>query len=248
MIRIQDLSFRYALGMPLVLKSIGLVIPQGSLIAIMGSNGSGKSTLARCLNGLLRPTMGSVSVDGIGTHDPSATRTLRRKVGLVFQDPNLQMTSMTVERELAFGLENIGISRDEMHSRVGEYLDIVDLDKKRNIPPSSLSGGEKQRLAIASVMILEPSYLVLDESTSLLSARSRDSILDMVMKLRQQKGIAVVLITQYPSEVLSSERLVVLHEGKVVFDDEPGIVLRHSRDLLSIGVPVPFRERLRMVE
>jgi energy-coupling factor transport system ATP-binding protein len=246
MIEVRDLTFRYSADLPDVLKGVSLSIPEGSFTAVMGSNGSGKSTLARCLNGLLRPSAGSVVVDGLGTHDPTAVRKIRRRVGLVFQDPNLQMTSVTVERELAFGLENVGTATEEMRSLVDEYVHLFGFVEKRNNPPSSLSAGERQRLAIASVMILKPSYLVLDEATSLLSARSRTAILDMVLALRQQHRVAILLITQFPSEALRGERLVLLHNGDIAFDDLPDHVFRHGKELIKMGVPVPLRERLRI--
>jgi energy-coupling factor transport system ATP-binding protein len=246
MIEVRDMTFRYAADLPEVLKGINLSIPEGSFTVFMGSNGSGKSTLARCLNGLTKPTAGSVMVDALDTHDPAAVRKIRRKVGLVFQDPNLQMTSVTIERELAFGLENIGTPTDEMRSQVDKYLQLFGFNERRNNPPSSLSAGEKQRLAIASVMILRPSYLVLDEATSLLSARSRTAVLDMVLMLRRQLRVAILLITQFPSEALLGDRLVLLHNGEIAFDGLPKDVFRHGSELIKMGVPVPLRERLRI--
>lgn len=247
MIEVRDLTFRYSSNLPLVLKGISLSIPMGSLTCIMGSNGSGKSTLARGLNGLLTPTTGTVIADGLNTQNPAARHEIRRKVGLVFQDPNLQMTSVTVERELAFGLENLRTDWEEMHSRVEEYLGLFGFKARRDDPPSSLSAGERQQLAIASVMILTPSYLVLDEATSLLAARTRSLILNMVSTLRQRHHVAVILITQYPSEALLGERLIVIHEGKIMFDDQPERVFQHADVLVRMGVPVPLRERLRVM-
>jgi energy-coupling factor transport system ATP-binding protein len=246
MIEVSDLRFRYSPDSPDVLNGISVTIAQGSFTVIMGSNGSGKSTLARCLNGLLVPTAGVVKVDGVKTDDAVDRQKIRRKVGLVFQDPNLQMTSLTVEREIAFGLENIGMMHDEMHARVDEYIQMFGFENRRGDPPSSLSAGERQRLAIASVMILQPSYLVLDEATSLLAARSRSSILEMVFALRSQQNIGIILITQYPSEAQLGERLVVMHQGRIVFDDLPDRVFRHGDALLRMGVAIPVNERLRV--
>lgn len=246
MIEVRDLIFRYTPDLPDVLKGINLSIPEGSFTVLMGSNGSGKSTLARCLNGLTKPTTGSVVVDALDTRDPAAVRKIRRKVGLVFQDPNLQMTSVTVERELAFGLENVGTPTEEMRSYVNEYLHLFGFNERRNNPPSSLSAGEKQRLAIASVMILRPSYLVLDEATSLLSARSRNAVLDMVLMLHHQLRIAILLITQFPSEALLGGRLVLLHNGEIAFDGVPKDVFQHGNELIKMGVPVPLPERLKI--
>ncbi|MEK9136115.1 MAG: ATP-binding cassette domain-containing protein [Bacteroidota bacterium] len=246
MIEVRDLTYRYAPDAPDVLNGITLLIPEGSFTAIMGSNGSGKSTLARCLNGLCKPTGGSVLVDGFRTDDDARSREIRRKVGLVFQDPNLQITSVTVERELAFGLENIGTGPEEMRERVEKYLGLFGFNGKNDVSPSSLSAGERQRLAVASVMILEPSYLVLDEATSLLSVRSRNAMLDLVRDIRMQASVGIILITQFPREAMLGERLLVMHEGRLVFDGSPGEVFKNVESLLQMGVPVPTSERLRV--
>jgi energy-coupling factor transport system ATP-binding protein len=207
----------------------------------MGSNGSGKTTLARCLNGLLGPTGGSVKVEGSDDR-----RVLHRRVGLVFQDPNQQMTSLTAERELAFGLENIGVQPEEMRARVDAYLRLFQFADRKDQRPSALSGGERQRLAIASVMILEPHFLVLDEATSLLAARPRINILELILKLRLEHNVGVILITQYPAEALQGDRLIVLHQGEVVLDDQPATVFKQSKDLVRLGVAIPTSEKLRM--
>jgi energy-coupling factor transport system ATP-binding protein len=245
MIEAQELSFRYPRSSTDVIKGISLRIPEGSFVSIMGTNGSGKSTLARCLNGLLNPSGGSVRVDGLETGDRRVAPRICKKVGLVFQEPHLQMTSLTIERELAFGLENMRLRSEEMHSLVDQFLDEFGFRDRKDEPPSTLSGGEMQRLALASVMILRPSYLILDEATSLLSVRTRESILRKVTELRERLKICVVLITQFPSEAMLSERLIVLQGGTIVFDDEPEKVFRKAEVLAGMGVPIPMRERLR---
>lgn len=246
MIEVSSVRFRYSPDSPDVLKGVSFTVSPNSFTVIMGSNGSGKSTLARCLNGLLAASSGEVKVDGVRSNDTPSRQELRRKVGLVFQNPNLQMTSLTVERELAFGLENIGMERDEMRARVDEYIEMFGFEDRRGDPPSSLSAGEKQRLAIASVMILQPSYLVLDEATSLLAVRSRTSILELVIALRKQQGIGVILITQYPAEARLGERLMVMHQGCIAFDDQPDSVFRHGAELSRMGVAIPMNERLKV--
>lgn len=242
MIIVDRLTFRYSRDHVDVLKEINTTISSGSFIAIMGSNGSGKSTFARCLNGLLLPISGEVKVDGFSTINLISNRDIRRKVGLVFQDPNLQMTSATVERELAFGLENICMDREEMRMRVNECLREFGFEERKDDPPSSLSAGERQRLAVASVLLLNPSYLILDESTSLLSAGSRTVLLDLVIAMHRQRQITLILITQYPSEALLAERLLVLHGGRIVQDDAPNIVFKHGKDLMRMGVSIPVHE------
>lgn len=246
MIKVNELNFRYAGGLPDVLKGISTTISSNSFVTVMGSNGSGKSTFARCLNGLLVPTLGEVTVDGFLTKDSASCHEVRRRVGLVFQDPNLQMTSATVERELAFGLENVRMDRSEMRKRVGEYLRLFGFEERKDDPPSSLSAGERQQLAVGAVLILKPSYLILDEATSLLSARSRRTLLDLVIGLHRAHGISLILITQYPSEAQLGERLLVLHQGNIVFDDHPDNVFRQGDTLVRMGVAIPVRERLSM--
>jgi energy-coupling factor transporter ATP-binding protein EcfA2 len=214
----------------------------------MGANGSGKSTAALCMNGMLVPSAGSITVDGMDTADTSVARQIRRRVGLVFQDPNLQFTSMSVERELAFGLENVGVPTDHMREQVDDQLRQFRLEPLRKLPPSALSGGEKQRLAVASVMVLRPSYLILDESTSLLSPASRRSLLDLATNVVTLAGSTLVTITQFPQEALEANRLIVLHKGAVVYDDTPDQVFRNAKDLMGIGIPIPLRMRFALDE
>ncbi len=246
MIELRDVVFRYPGNSSDTLQIGSLRIDEGSFVAVMGANGSGKSTAALCMNGILTPTSGDVLVDGMNTRDAADVAEIRRRVGLVFQDPNLQFTSLTVERELAFGLENLGVPREEMGLRVNEQLLMFQLDLYRGAVPSSLSGGEKQRLAIAAVMILEPRYLLLDEATSFLSAASRTNVLRLAGEMRSRHGTGVVLITQHPREALGADRLVILDEGGVVYDDTPRSVFQHSQDLISLGIQVPLKSRLAL--
>jgi energy-coupling factor transport system ATP-binding protein len=244
MITIRDLSYRYSQSPEFALERITLELEESRITAIMGANGSGKSTLARCLNGLLIPSAGNVLVDGMDTSVGAHIGAIRQRVGMIFQDPNLQITSVTVERELAFGLENVGMEAGEMRRRVDHQLELYGLEKYRHVSPTSLSGGEKQILAIASVLLLQPRYLVLDEATSLLSAASRTKVLDRVMGMRKGKQIGIILITQFPSEALLADRLIVLHAGHVVFDARPMDVFAHDEELRRLGVSVPLHSSL----
>ena len=239
MISVRNLCLRYEGSDSDALHDVSIDVAEGSFTAIMGANGSGKSTLSRCLNGLLQPTSGEVVVDNLKTSDIVSLGAIRRNVGFVFQDPNVQMTSATVERELAFGLQNFGVTTSEIHRRVDEELQRLGLVGKRLAPPSSLSGGEKQRLALASVMMLEPTYLVLDEPTSFLSPFSRKRVLESVMHLRQTKKSTVILITQYFAEAMFADRLIVLHQSHIALDDIPSTVLRRSKELSSFGISLP---------
>jgi energy-coupling factor transporter ATP-binding protein EcfA2 len=244
MIEVRNLVYRYPGTDARALDGLTMTILDNSFVAIMGANGSGKTTLLRCFNGLLLPLSGVVSVDGLRTNDNGSAQEIRRRVGVVFQDPNLQMTSPTVEREIAFGLQNLRIPREEIHRRVAHALEVFGLGEFRTMPPSSLSGGERQRLAIASVWVMRPSHLVLDEATSLLSGISRKRVLTAALQLRSAHGISLILTTQFPNEALLADRLIVLAGGTIRFDGHPSEILGHVDELTSMGVPVPVRSRL----
>ncbi len=207
----------------------------------MGSNGSGKSTFARLLNGLLKPSTGEVIVDGIPTSDQSRIVSVRRRVGLIFQDPRHQITSVTVERELAFGLQNTGLDSKELPDRVEQVLERFRLGGLRDRSLSTLSGGELQRVAVAAVMALRPEYLVLDEPTSLLSFPSRKRLLETLTSLRRETRTALIFITQFPDEAMMAERLLILHNGSIAFDDSPAQVFEKAASLKELGIAVPLR-------
>lgn len=256
MIQIRNLKF-HVKNPPLeILKEINLDISAGESIALMGQNGSGKTTLVRCLNGLLQPTAGEILIDGLPVRDDENIFTIRRKVGLVFQNPENQIVSSTVEREIAFGLENIGVPREEMVAIVQQMLERFNLTRYRRKPPHLLSGGEKQRLALAAVMAMHPQYLILDEPTSLLDPVMQQAILDIIQELHQanhqlpkNKGLTTILITQFPEEALIANRLIVMHQGNVVLDDSPDQVFQQV-DLLNqlgLGVPVEYEIAQKLV-
>jgi energy-coupling factor transport system ATP-binding protein len=225
MIDVRDLFYRYPATETFSLNGLTLGIDDGTCVAIMGSNGSGKSTLAKCLNGILIPTSGTVTVNGHTTSQEGPA--VRRDVGVVFQNPRLQITSLSVERELAFGLQNLGASRDVIHAAVEEGLALSGLKEYRNRHPATLGGGEMQRLALAAVLVTNPSYLVLDEVTSLLSPMSRKEVMEMVLEDRRRRGTTILLITQFPEEALLANRLLVLENGRVRWDGNPEEGQRH---------------------
>jgi len=243
MIQLQNLTFEYT-DSPRGLDNISLTIHDGEFMGIMGANGSGKTTLARCLNGLRLPTAGDVWVDELNTKEPANLTQIRRRVGMVFQNPENQIVSTTVEREIAFGLENLGVPHDEMHRIVNEMLAQFDLEKYRQHPPHLLSGGEMQRLALAAVMAMSPKYLVLDEPTSLLDPPTRKMVLKLINGIHSKnreraERIATILITQFPEEALGCDRLLILQRGRIVFDDRPAAIFQHVDELKSLGVEVP---------
>jgi energy-coupling factor transport system ATP-binding protein len=249
MIKISNLSFDYPhnhRANTRILQGINLTIKEGEAVGLVGPNGSGKTTLARCLNGLLSPSAGDVLVDELNTKEAATLAQIRRRVGMVFQNPENQIVSTTVEREIAFGLENLGVPYQQMHQIVDEMLVQFDLEKYRQHPPHLISGGEMQRLALASVMAMSPKYIIFDEPTSLLDPASRKMVLSLISKLHLQnkkkepaKQITTLFITQFPEEVLGFTRLLVLNEGRVVFDDKPQEIFQKVDELHALGLPVP---------
>jgi energy-coupling factor transporter ATP-binding protein EcfA2 len=239
MIDVRDLTIRYEGSAEPALDGITIQFHDGEFVALMGANGSGKSTLARSLNGLLLPDSGEVIVDGRSTTDVGSLPLIRRAVGMVFQNPHLQITSLTVEREIAFGLQNLRVPTDEIRSRVLEQLDASRLNDARALPPRALSAGEQQRLALAAVLAMRPAYLVLDEATSLLSPHSRKELLKRVAEERSTRKMTVILITQFADEALDADRLVILDAGAVLLDGAPIQVLRHYMERGGRAILIP---------
>ena len=248
MIRISNLVFEYTNGEEKnrVLDGIDLTIREGESLGLMGPNGAGKTTLARCLNGLLLPTEGEVLVDDMNTNEAAKISEIRRLVGMVFQNPENQIVSTTVEREIAFGLENLGINYERMHETVDKMLEQFDLQKYRNHPPHLLSGGEMQRLALASVMAMSPKYIVFDEPTSLLDLASRKALLSLISEFHKKNQtaenncqISTIFITQYPEETLTLDRLLILNKGRIVLDDQPAEIFQKVKELKNLGLEVP---------
>ncbi|HDL18123.1 MAG TPA: ATP-binding cassette domain-containing protein [Bacteroidetes bacterium] len=248
MIRLKDVTFRYPDGEQDILSHISLKILPGVPVSIMGANGSGKSTLARCLNGLLLPVSGLVEVEGFESRQEADNERIRRLVGMVFQNPDNQIVSTTVEREIAFGMENLSFPYRQMIDTVKDLLTEFNLVEYRSRSPHYLSGGEKQLLALAAVLAMQPLYLILDEPTSLLDPYSRKKILTTIFQNSNGrfKNVTPVLITQYPEETFFTERLIILHHGKIEFNDSPGRVFTNPERLLQIGINVPIEYKLNL--
>lgn len=249
MIDIQDVFFEYANGpeeITRVLNGVTFQVHTGEFVALMGANGSGKTTLARCLNGLAIPSKGTILIDGMDTRDESRLLEIRRRVGMVFQNPDNQIVSATVEREIAFGLENLGVPFEEMHRRVNAMMQQFNLTHYRQKSPHYLSGGEKQRLALAAVMAMNPRYLVLDEPTSLLDPRSRSEILETLRIMHTSRSplsqkMTFLLITQFSDEALLADRLIVLHNGSVIMDGPPAKLFDHIEEFFKLGLEPPIQ-------
>lgn len=208
-------------------------------MAVVGANGSGKSTLARLCNGLLVPTEGQVLIGGRPTSNEDALWEARRRVGVVFQNPDNQLVAPTVEEEVAFGPENLGVAPQEIGERVERSLALVGLQDKRKHPPHLLSGGQKQLVAIAAVMAMHPDVLILDEATAMLDPLSRAQVVETVSRLCRTELVAVLLITHHMDEVVDAHRVIALAEGRVVFDGPPHDLLDDEQLLIELGMDVP---------
>jgi energy-coupling factor transport system ATP-binding protein len=245
-IDIKDLVFEYARddGLPVrALDGVDLAIERGSFTSVIGRNGSGKSTLAKNINALLLPTSGSVTVDGFDTADTEALWEIRRRVGMVFQNPDNQLVSAVVEDDVAFGPENLGIAADEIKGRVRAALDSVDMTDQRKMAPHLLSGGQKQRVAIAGVVAMRPDIIVFDEPTAMLDPSGRGEVMDILAKLNAE-GITVVLITHFMEETLGSDNLVIMDEGRVVMRGTPLEIFSRGAEIESLGLRLPFAVRV----
>ena len=220
-------------------KDLSLEIERGSFTVILGHNGSGKSTLAKMLNGLNKPTSGDVLVDGINTKEESTEVEVKRKVGMVFQNPDNQIIASIVEEDVAFGPENLGLEPSEIRRRVDNALKAVDMYDFRESTPHRLSGGQKQRIAIAGIMAMEPECLVLDEPTAMLDPKGRAEIISTLHRLNSDKGITIVLITHYMEEAENADRVIVMNDGKIIADNVPKVIFSDVKTLKSVGLDVP---------
>ena len=231
------------------LKGVDLQVRRGEFLAIVGANGSGKSTLARHLNGLLLPTAGDVWVAGMNTRDRRHCWTIRSMVGMVFQNPDNQLVASTVEEDVAFGPENLGLPRAEIARRVERALRAVGMWDRRADPPHRLSGGQKQRVAIAGVLAMAPACVVLDEATAMLDPQGRREVLAAVKRLHETAGMTVVLITHFMEEAAQAQRVVVMDRGRVASVAPPRELFTRVQWLRELGLDVPpiveLADRLR---
>ena len=239
MISVKNVKYTYDGAETQALKGISFDVFDGEFVAIVGHNGSGKSTVAKLMNALIVPDEGSVTVDGMDTADESRTLDIRKKVGIVFQNPDNQIVTTVVEEDVGFGPENLGVPTEEIHRRVHDALEAVDMLSYARSAPHMLSGGQKQRIAIAGMLAIEPQVLVLDEATAMLDPLGRKKIIDIVMDLHSKRGITVVMITQYMEEAVGADRIIVLNDGLVELIGKPVEVFLQGDRLRSIGLDVP---------
>ena len=222
-----------------VFEDLELSIQEGSFVAVLGGNGCGKSTFAKHLNAILLPCGGKVYVCGMDTADEQKLISIRRRVGMVFQNPDNQIVANVVEEDVAFGPENLGIAAPAIRHRVDAALKQVGMYEYREHAPHLLSGGQKQRIAIAGVIAMEPKCIVLDEPTAMLDPRGRQEVVQTISKLNREKGITVVLITHHMDEAAKAQRVIVLNKGKVAADGTPAQVFSQVELLHGIRLAAP---------
>ena len=243
MIKTQDLAFTYPGTEDQVntraLRGVDVTIERGSFVVILGHNGSGKSTLAKTFNAVLLPSGGKVYVEGMDTMDESLLLEIRRRVGMVFQNPDNQIVANVVEEDVAFAPENLGVPSAEIRKRVDDALEAVGMTQFVKHAPHLLSGGQKQRIAIAGVLAMKPECIVLDEATAMLDPIGRREVLAAVEKLKREQGITVVLITHHMNEAEHADRVIVMNDGLVVMDGKPREVFTRKKELEDIGLAVP---------
>lgn len=246
-IEVDGVSFVYAGAdgkMTKVLDDLNLSIKQGTFVSIMGHNGSGKSTLAKLLNALYVPNEGVLRICQMDTRQTASIWEIRRNVGMIFQNPDNQIIGTTVEDDVAFGLENLGVPPEEMRRRVDESLASVQMEKFALSQPHKLSGGQKQRVAIAGVMALKPSVIIMDEATAMLDPQGRKEVLALAHQLNKTEGVTVLNITHFPEETIDSDRVIVMSAGEILLDGSPGQVYQEYETLRAAGLDVPFAVRM----
>jgi len=238
MIEIQNLTFTYAADQPPALQDLNLLINDGEYIAMIGPNGCGKTTLIRHFNALLRPIAGNVVVDNLNTRDSKCLREIRSRVGMVFQNPDNQIVGMSVEEDVAFGPGNLGLPAAEVRRRVDQALAAVGLTGLEKRPPHTLSGGQKQLLAIAGLLAMDPKFIVLDEPISSLDPAGKKSVLTLMKKLHGQ-GMGIIHVTHSMEEAALADRVLVMDQGELVADGSPDDILSRVEWLNALGLAPP---------
>ena len=250
-IKTEDLGFAYSDAIDseqiekfqAVLKNITLGIRRGEYVAVLGHNGSGKSTFAKLLNMILTPTVGKIYIDGVDITHPDMTEddvfNVRRKIGMVFQNPDNQLVATVVEEDVAFGPENLGLPREEIRRRIVNALNLVGMQDYAHHAPHKLSGGQKQRVAIAGIIAMKPDVIIFDESTAMLDPLGRKDVVGIMEKLNREEGITIINITHYMDEAARADRLIVINEGEVVIDGTPRNVFSRTELLHSVGLEAP---------
>ena len=246
-IEVTDLTYMYRSGSGnnvLALNKVNMQVYRGEILAITGQNGSGKSTLARHFNALLTPRSGEVIVNGLSVADEKNTAAIRRAVGMVFQNPDNQLVSSVVEEDIAFGPENLGLSQAEIVNRVDWALESLNLEAYRHRSPNSLSEGQKQLVAIAGVLAMKPTCIILDEPTAHLDPRGKREVLDNVLRLNREEGITTVLLTHFMNEVVHCDRMIVMDQGEIKMTGSPRELFRLTEQIKALGLDLPAASKL----
>ncbi len=241
---VDHVSFAYEDDGPLAVRDVSITVPQGAFYAILGQNGSGKSTLAKLMNGLYLPTSGTVTVCGMDTQTDRNTWEIRRRAGMVFQNPDNQLVATIVRDDVAFGLENIGVPTEEMPARIEKALFDVGMTDYAERAPHLLSGGQKQRVAIAGVLAMEPQAIIFDESTAMLDPQGRREVLSAVKRLNRERDITVLWITHFMEEAVDCDRVFVMHEGQVALSGTPKEIFADADSLKPYSLDAPPMARL----
>ena len=238
-IRVQDAEYRYDGAQEDAVAGVSFAVSRGEFVAVLGRNGSGKSTLAKLLNALILPQKGEVYIDGIAAHEEKNSLEVRKRCGMVFQNPDNQIVATVVEEDCAFGLENLGVPPEEIRRRVDEALEAVGMRAHAEAAPHMLSGGQKQRVAVAGVLAMRPKIIVFDESTAMLDPSGRREVFAVARELNRRDGITVVWITHFMDEALQAGRLIVMDAGKIAMDGAPRDVFERADDIYAMGLDVP---------
>lgn len=246
MIELQNVSFTYESedGAKPAVRGVSLDVRRGEFLAVLGHNGSGKSTLAKLFNAILIPTEGKVLVEGMDTSDEEKVFDIRRRVGMVFQNPDNQIVATIVEDDVAFGPENLGVPPKEIRARVDEALKTVGMYDYRGFEPHKLSGGQKQRVAIAGVIAMRTDCIIFDESTAMIDPQGRREVMDTIRRLNEELGITIVLITHFMEEAVQADRVIVLDRGQIAAEGTPQDVFRNEDMLSRTGLELPTAAQL----
>lgn len=242
LIRFENVDFTYKSedeNDVTVLRDFNFNVEQGSFVALLGHNGSGKSTVAKLANGILFPEKGCVYVDGQQVTDDDSVFDIRKKVGMVFQNPDNQIVASIVEEDVAFGAENLGLPPDEIRIRVDDALKRVGMYEHKDKAPHKLSGGQKQRVAVAGIIAMKPKCIMLDEPTAMLDPSGRREVIETIKMLNREEGITIILITHYMDEAVQADRVVVIDNGEIRLDGTPNDVFKNVDRLKSMGLDVP---------
>lgn len=230
-----------------VLDDVSISIKKGDFVGILGHNGSGKSTLARQLTALLQPTDGAVFIKNMDSSLPENIIPIRKTAGMVFQNPDNQIIGNLVEEDVAFGPENLGVPTEQIWGRIAEALEATGMTAYREQSPGSLSGGQKQKVAIAGILAMEPECIVFDEPTAMLDPRGRKEVLDAIWHLNKDKGITVIYITHHIEEVENADYIYVMNKGQVAMEGRPEELWPQTETLKSLGISLPFDKELLLL-